>query len=226
MKRIKFPLVMKNGEEARDIEALRTNFDIESAAEYYSSGKLERWLENNYYDDILEKVRELTGDEADFGELLAKALGAEWNGTEKVNLQSIMKRTELEEQLKPYVSEEQLEGMEHIADTQEELERLVRSGCSPVYLFGKTFSILEWMGNTELIGINRPVVALEVDSRGEFQKKKIRLRDVEFATEEMKKAAQGSPETAVYYSMLDAFKLYLEKVQKLVVQEDREGKIS
>ena len=214
MKKIKFPLVMKNGEEVRDIEALRNNFDMESVAEYYSNGKLERWLENNYYDDILEKVRELTGDEADFGELLAKALGAEWNGTEKINLQSIMKRTELREQLKPYVSEEELEKMEHIADTQEELERLVQSGCSPVYLFGKTFSIQEWMGNTEFIGIGHPVVDLEIHSREELQKKKIKLRDVEFATEEMKKAAQGSPETAIYYSMLDAFKLYLSKMQK------------
>ena len=214
MKKIKFPLVMKNGEEVRDIEALRENFDIESAAEYYSNGKLERWLENNYYDDILEKVRELTGDEDDFGELLAKALGAEWDGSEKINLRSIMKGTELREQLKPYVSEEELEKMEHIADTQEELERLVQSGCSPVYLFGKTFSIREWMGNTEFIGIGCPVVDLEIHSREEFQKKKIKLQDVEFATEEMKKAAMGSPETAFYYSMLDAFKLYLSKVQK------------
>ncbi|EOS40130.1 hypothetical protein FMM80_24705 [Schaedlerella arabinosiphila] len=214
MKKIKFPLVMKNGEEVRDIEALRENFDIESAAEYYSNGKLERWLENNYYDDILEKVRELTGDEDDFGELLAKALGAEWDGSEKINLRSIMKGTELREQLKPYVSEEELEKMEHIADTQEELERLVQSGCSPVYLFGKTFSIREWMGNTEFIGIGCPVVDLEIHSREEFQKKKIKLQDVEFATEEMKKAAMGSPETAIYYSMLDAFKLYLSKVQK------------
>ena len=214
MKKIKFPLVMKNGEEVRDIEALRENFDIESAAEYYSNGKLERWLENNYYDDILEKVRELTGDEDDFGELLAKALGAEWDGSEKINLRSIMKGTELREQLKPYVSEEELEKMEHIADTQEELERLVQSGCSPVYLFVKTFSIREWMGNTEFIGIGCPVVDLEIHSREEFQKKKIKLQDVEFATEEMKKAAMGSPETAIYYSMLDAFKLYLSKVQK------------
>ena len=214
MKKIKFPLVMKNGEEVRDIEALRENFDIESAAEYYSNGKLERWLENNYYDDILEKVRELTGDEDDFGQLLAKALGAEWDGSDKINLRSIMKGTELRERLKPYVSEEELEKMEHIADTQEELERLVQSGCSPVYLFGKTFSIREWMGNTEFIGIGCPVVDLEIHSRAEFQKKKIKLQDVEFATEEMKKAAMGSPETAIYYSMLDAFKLYLSKVQK------------
>ena len=63
MKRIKFPLVMKNGVEARDIEGLRENFDIVTAAQYFSNGKLERWLENNYYDDILEAVKELDSNQ-------------------------------------------------------------------------------------------------------------------------------------------------------------------
>lgn len=226
MKKIKFPLVMKDGTEVRDIEAFREHFDIESAVEYYSNGKLERWLKNYYYDDILENVQKLAGNEPDFGELLAEALGVEWKSAEKMNLQNIMKRTELKEQLKPYVSEEQLEGMEHIADTQEELEQLVRSGCSSVYLFGKTFSVLEWMENVELIGIGQPVVNLEIKSREEFQKKKIKLRDVGFATEEMKKVALVNSETAVYYSLLDTLKLYLESVQKIIGQENRGGEIS
>lgn len=226
MKRIKFPLVMKNGEEVRDIEALRNHFDIESAVEYYSNGKLERWLKNYYYDDILENVQKLAGNEPDFGELLAEALGVEWKSAEKINLQNIMKRTELKEQLKPYVSDEQLEGMEHIADTQEELERLAQSGCASVYLFGKTFSVLDWMENIELIGIGHPVINLEIKSSEEFQKKKIKLRDVGFATEEMKKVALVNPETAVYYRLLDTFKLYLESVQKMIGQENRGGEIS
>lgn len=226
MKRIKFPLVMKNGEEVRDIEALRKNFDIGSAVEYYSNGKLERWLKNNYYDDILENVQKLAGNEDDFGELLAGALGVEWEGAEKLNLQSIMKRTELKEQLKPYVSEEQLEGMEYIADTQEELEQFARSGCTPVYLFGKTFSVLEWMENIELIGLGHPVVNLEMKCREDFHKKKIKLKDVEFATEEMKKVALVNSETAVYYSLLDTLQSYLESVRKMIGQENRGGEIS
>ena len=49
-KRIKFPLIMKNGAEVRDIDGLRERFDMESVAEYFFNGKLEKWLENNYYD--------------------------------------------------------------------------------------------------------------------------------------------------------------------------------
>ena len=52
MKKIKFPLIMKNGAEVRDIEQLREDFDMESILQYYSNGKLRRWLEHNNYDDI------------------------------------------------------------------------------------------------------------------------------------------------------------------------------
>ena len=134
-KRIKFPLVMKNGVEARDMEALRENFDMESIVEYFINGKLAKWLTNNYEDEILKDIQELKGDEADFGERLAKALGVKWSNEDKVDLQNLMKTTELKERVKPYISGEELEKVEYIADTQEELERLVKKGCIPVYLF-------------------------------------------------------------------------------------------
>ncbi len=214
MKRIKFPLVMKNGAEARDIEGLRKNFDIGLAAEYFSNGKLERWLENNYYDDILEAVRELDSSGQDFGRELAEALGVRWEDAGEVDLQAVMKRTGLKEQLKPYVSEEQLEEMEHIADTQAEFERLAKGGCGRVYLFGEGFRIPEWMENIECIGINRPVVSLETKSREEFKKKNIKLREVAFADDEMKKAAMGDSITDVYHGLLDVLELYLKNAQK------------
>lgn len=214
MKRIKFPLVMRNGAEARDIEGLRENFDIGLAAEYFSNGKLERWLENNYYDDILEKVRELDSGEQDFGRKLTEALGVRWEDAGEVDLQAVMKRTGLKEQLKPYVSEEQLEEMEHIADSQEEFERLAKEGCSRVHLFGEGFCIPEWMENMECIGVGRPVVSLEVKSREEFKKKNIKLREVAFADDEMKKAAMGDSITDVYNGLLDVLELYLKNAQK------------
>lgn len=214
MKRIKFPLVMKNGAEARNIEELRDNFDIGLAAEYFSNGKLERWLENNYYDDILEAVRELDSSEQDFGRKLTEALGLQWEDTGEVDLQALMKRTGLKEQLKPYVSEEQIERMEYIADTQSELERLAKGGCGRVYLFGEGFCIPEWMENVECIGINRPIISLEIKDREEFKKKNIKLWDVDFADDEMKKAALGDSITDIYHGLLDVLELYLKNAQK------------
>lgn len=214
MKRIKFPLVMRNGAEVRDIEELRENFDIGLAVEYFSNGKLERWLENNYYDDILQAVSELDSSGQDFGRKLAEALGARQEDAGEVDVQAVMRHTELKERLKPYVSEEQLEGMEHIADSQEELERIAKEGCGRVYLFGEGFFIPEWMENMECIGINRPTVTLATRSREEFKKKNIKLREVDFADEETKKAALGDSVTDVYNGLLDVMELYLKNAQK------------
>lgn len=216
MKRIKFPLVMKDGAEARDIEALREYFDAKLVAEYFSNGKLERWLENNYYDDILEKVRKLDRSEDDFARKLSEALGVQWVDSWEIDLQAVMKQTELKEQLKPYVSEEQLQKMEHIAGSQEELEFLARSGCGRVYLFGREFHIPVWMENIECIGINFPVIWLEIRNREEFREKKIKLRDVAFAEEEMRQVAQETEAEDVFFGLLDVLDLYLDKVQQVL----------
>lgn len=214
-KRIKFPLVMKNGAEVRDMDALRENFDMESIAEYFTNGKLAKWLTNNYEDDILREIQGLDGSEADFGERLAKALGVDWTNEADMDLQNLMKITELKEQLKPYISEEKLEKMEYIADSQEELERLIKKGCTPVYLFGKEFQIEEWMENVECIGVNSPVIDVKIKSREEFQKKKIKLRDVELADKAMKKIVSGNAETELYYGLLDVLEQYLTTVQEV-----------
>ncbi len=218
MKRIKFPLIMKNGAEVREIEELRENFDIESITEYYTNGKLERWLENNYYDDILDKLKEMDEGGKDFGRHLAEALGVEWKNEEKVNLENVMKKTALKERLKPYVSEEKLERMEYIADTQEGLEQLARAGYTPIYLFGEEFKILGWMECIEYIGINCPVVSLELESPEEFKRMGIKLREVSFADDDMKKLTLNASSEGVYYQLLDVMESYLEKVRKKMAQ--------
>ena len=214
MKKIKFPLIMKNGAEVRDIEQLRKNFDMESILQYYSNGKLRRWLENNYYDDISKKVDELESNEADFGGQLAKALGVERHNTEKLDLEQTIRIAALKEQMIPFISEESLERVKYIADSQWELERLIKAGCTPVYLFGSEFTIKGWMGNVECIGINRPKINLEIKNKEEYQKKRIGLREVSFMKEEMEKIVQSSSITEVYFGLLDVLEQYVENMQK------------
>lgn len=212
MKRIKFPLVMKNGTEVRDIESLRKNFDMESVIEYFSNGKLEKWLENNYYDDILEKIQGLDQNAGDFGSRLADALGTEWQGND-FDVQQVMKQTELKEELKPVVSEEELNRMEYIADTQETLERIAKQGKSPIYLYGDKFTIRKWMENIECIGIQNPTVSVEVRSPEEYRKKKIRLSKVNVDDKEINLMIQES-ERGIYYRFLKTLESYLDSMQK------------
>lgn len=212
MKRIKFPLIMKNGAEVRDIESLRKNFDMESVAEYLSNGKLEKWLENNYYDDILENIQGLDQTAEDFGSRLAEALGAEWTGND-FNVRQVIKQTELKEALKPYVSEEELERMEYIADTQEALEQFVKQGKSPIYLYGEGFIIRDWMENIECIGIENPTVSVEAARPEEYWKKNIRLSKVSVDDEEINLLIRES-ERGIYYSFLKTLESYLDSKEK------------
>ena len=68
MKKIKFPLEMAGGKQVRELDEFQEAFDLEKAVEYFSNGKLQKWLENNYNDDIL-----VTGAEF-FAELVRERL--------------------------------------------------------------------------------------------------------------------------------------------------------
>ena len=213
-KRIKFPLVMKNGSEARDLDSLIENFDLESVAEHFISGKLEKWLENNYYDDILDEIRDLDLESDDFGRRLTEIFGVEWDQESGEDLKKLMKSMALKEQIKPFISDKKLSDIRFIADSQEELENLVKEGSSPVYLWGEKFVIREWMSGVECIGINGPTVELEIADAEEYKKRQIILKDVQYADEKMRKIARGISQEGPYYLLLELLGTYLDKVQE------------
>ena len=70
------------------------------------------------------------------------------------------------------------------------------------------------MENVECIGIDNPVISVEIRSRKEFQEKKIKLKNVGFADKEMKKIVSGNEETELYLGLLDVMEQYLTAVQK------------
>ena len=56
MAKIKFPLEMANGVQARTLNDLKENFDIEKVTGYFLDGKLQTWLEDRYYEDEAEAI--------------------------------------------------------------------------------------------------------------------------------------------------------------------------
>ena len=59
-----FALRLKDNLEVRTLEELRDNFDLEKAVEYFHSGELLQWLEDRFYDDEADAIRELDGDDS------------------------------------------------------------------------------------------------------------------------------------------------------------------
>ena len=58
-KKIKFPLVLRNGQRVYTMEELREYFHLEKIYEYFCNGKLTEWLENRYYEEEAKQIREL-----------------------------------------------------------------------------------------------------------------------------------------------------------------------
>ena len=55
-KKIRFPLIMENGVEVRDIVSLRTHFSLPPLIEYKKNGKLVNWLRDRYETDLAKAV--------------------------------------------------------------------------------------------------------------------------------------------------------------------------
>ena len=55
VKRIKFPLEF-NERKARDLEELKSNFDMDLLFEYFENGKLTVWLQDRGLDEIKYKL--------------------------------------------------------------------------------------------------------------------------------------------------------------------------
>jgi len=58
----KFPLKMANGANVRSIEELRENADIESIVNYFLSGQLSRWCRAFGYDNLPDKLENVTSE--------------------------------------------------------------------------------------------------------------------------------------------------------------------
>lgn len=129
---VKFPLKMAGGTMVRTIEELRENFDLTAALAYYKDGRLEKWLENGYYDEEARKVAALDTASDNIAVELCAILGVSYavSELEQANLGDISQRHERLERLKQYtVDDSVLAAVDRVAFTQEDLNDLV-SKCS------------------------------------------------------------------------------------------------
>ncbi|MFR0865061.1 MAG: hypothetical protein ACLSGV_00945 [Eubacterium sp.] len=58
-KKIRFSLEMENGRKIRTLDELRENFSLTKVVEYFDDQKLFHWLEDRYYTEQVEKLKQL-----------------------------------------------------------------------------------------------------------------------------------------------------------------------
>ena len=120
-KKIKFALKMKDGAEARSLQELQENFDLNLATAYFLDGRLESWLEDRYYDEQLEQVRELEKEDPHLQEKLCQIFGIEYT-EESMSVEAIAIRERRIARLREITEDEEiLSHVDQVAFSQEEL---------------------------------------------------------------------------------------------------------
>ena len=161
MKNIRFPLEMAGGKMVRELEEFQEYFDLEKAIEYFSNGKLQRWLESTYNDDILEEIEKMDGKEPDFVRKFTDALGVD-EKSDSIDVNQIMQDAVIREKLKAYVSEEKINTLlSFTADTQEIMELLIHKGSKKIYLLEGEYKIPKNIFGIYFEGIGKVRVQIE-----------------------------------------------------------------
>ena len=164
-KKIRFPLKMKDGTAVRRIEELREHFDLESMLGYFADGKLQIWLANNYYDEMVQKVMALSSDLPDLNARLCEILGVDYSEQEDdIDFEALQRQNEKLRVLREVTDDQQiLDNVDAVAFDQDELFEILNNPPVKIYLYGDRFLIPFDKKNISYVGINNPLIILEKD---------------------------------------------------------------
>lgn len=213
MKKIKFPLEMKNGKMVREMEELQEYFDLKKTLEYFANGRLQKWLENNYENDISEELEDLTGEEDDFLRRFLDILGIEYKEDNDLEVQRVFKESVIKEKLKRFLPEEEIEEKaEKTADSQKGLENLIKRGEHLIYLLSDHFIITKDMENLELVGINFPEIEIEETEAENFYKQRVSVSGEYNMKDEDKKRLHRDAIDEVAWDFLEMLQMHLNSI--------------
>lgn len=214
VKKVRFPLSLKNGIEVRTIEDFRTYFDLEKVIEYFSNGKLYTWLKDRYFDEEAEKIKELKIENEKFCEVLCNVLGVNYENTEQASIEEVAVRADRIKKLKGFTDDYNfIKCVDEVAFNQEELYDLLDNDISIIYLCGDRFTIPVNKNNIKYVGINKPTVVINSKKEIVWSERKIEFVNIEF-DEEYKKFTSKNEKEEMKYSncrykvVVEATKLY------------------
>lgn len=184
---IRFPLVLKDGKEARTLEEMQQHFDLNKVVEYWLEGKLAVWLEHRNYTELLGRVRQLDDcpDREEIPGRLCRLFGVEESG--EADMAAMERRKHKLSRLRTYTDDEAiLEQIDMVACSQQELEDILNRASVPatVYLCGEEpFVISDRHEQITYCGVNNPVIKMQADHSFDAKKKGIYFRQVALSSD-------------------------------------------
>ena len=178
-KKVKFPLKLADGTEARTLEELKEHFDINSVVAYFSDGKLLNWLQARYYDDEADKVSSLAKDDKDVAKKLCAIFDVE--SEEDVDPEEIARRQERLNRLKQYTDDRDIwERVDQVAFDQEDLGDLLDEDMTLIYLCNNRFTIPLRETHKTYIGVGKAVAVIRSNKIVDFDALNIEFKKILF----------------------------------------------
>ena len=140
-RKIKFPLKMKDGYDARSIEELREHFDLESVLGYFADGRLQTWLRDRYLDDKAQQVSELDSNDSELVAKICSILGVEAQvQAVNVDVHEINRYNEKKKLLlEKYPDSELLNNIDAVAFNEDDIIQISEKGIKEIYLIDNEF---------------------------------------------------------------------------------------
>ena len=185
-KKIKFPLMMKDDVQARNLDELKENFDLDKAIGYFLDGKLLTWLEARYYDTEAEAVRNLNKDDADVHRRLCKIFGVEYHAGEapEIDVEAVAERNRRLSELRQYTSDSAiLKKVDQVAFNQEDFADLIDENITEIYLCNNLFVIPSNARNKHYIGIRKAEALIRSKGLVDLNELGITFENVKFDIE-------------------------------------------
>ena len=181
-KRLKFPLKMRDSVKVRTIEELRENFDAEMLLTNYLNGKLQKWLEDRFYDEYNKEICKLDPSDVEILTKLCKILEIEVTEEElTIDVSKLSEENEKITRLKEFTDDNYiLEHIDQVATNQDEFTEMLKSGSDKAFLMGTEFQVDETIENIIITGINNPVVKVASKVYLDFASKNVEIKDVRF----------------------------------------------
>ncbi len=140
-RKIKFPLKMKDGYDARSLEELREHFELESVLGYFADGRLQTWLRDRYFDDEAQQVSELDPNDSELVTKICNILGVEApEQAVNVDVHEINRYNEKRKQLlEKYPEPELLNNIDAVAFNEDDIIQIIEKGIKEIYLIDNEF---------------------------------------------------------------------------------------
>lgn len=207
-KKVRFPLIMEDGVEVRDMSALREHFSLPQVLLYLSNGKLVTWLKDRFADSLAAAVEQLDPEDKELPKKICEIFDVPYDDAAEEDLEKAKERERKRKLLQEHgVDEEYNDVVDSVAFDQDDLYDLLDEQVDKIYLCGERFSIpLDVQGMT-YIGICNPVVVIDSKTEVDWDERQISLSGVKY-DEKYQAVVDSAAETKskLYERLVDVVK--------------------